>query len=153
MEYANDLGDRSLLSKNTVLKAKTRSLVAWQHSTFAKVCPSLSFESAFYKDKKKLTATEIEAIEQVYALWEKLLFENQKYIKMGRGNLYLMGDFSLADIALLPSVLRFTSHHQVTVNYPLVNEWVARLLNRKYVKHWLDEAYSLDPIYIEGYYS
>ena len=145
MEYANELGDSTLLPKDLKLRAQARALVAWQHSTFSKVCPCLSFESAFYKEKKLLTANEITATEWVYSIWEDYLTENN-------GD-YLIGAFSLADIALLPSVLRFRSHHPVADKFPRTIDWMQRLINRPYVQEWLTDAYALEPIYCEGYYS
>lgn len=144
MEYANDLGEGSLLPKDIKLRAQARSLVAWQHSTFSRVCACLSFESAFYEQKKQLSADEIKTIEWIYQIWEQHLCLN--------GGSYLLGEFSLADIALVPSVLRFTSHHSIPDNFPYVQAWVNTLLNRPHVKEWLDEAYALPPIYCEGYY-
>jgi len=145
MEYANELGDGSLLPKDIKLRAQARSLVAWQHSTFSKVCACLSFESAFYKEKKQLTANEISSAEWVYSIWETHLTKNK--------GLYLVGQFSLADIALVPSVLRLKSHCAVSEKFPLTKEWIQRLLDRPHVKEWLTEAYALEPIYCEGYYS
>ena len=145
MEYANELGDGSLLPKDIKLRAQARSLVAWQHSTFSKVCACLSFESAFYKEKKQLTANEVSSAEWIYSIWETHLTTN-------RGP-YLVGEFSLADIALVPSVLRLKSHCAVSEKFPLTKKWMKRLLERPHVQKWLDEAYALEPIYCEGYYS
>lgn len=145
MEYANDLGDGKLLPNNIKLRAQARSLVAWQHSTFSKVCPCLSFESAFYKEKKQLTANEIASTEWVYSIWEEYLTKND-------GG-YLVGQYSLADIALVPSILRLQAHHPVADKFPKTKEWMKRLIERPHVQEWLTEAYALEPIYCEGYYS
>ena len=145
MEYANELGDISLLPKDIKLRAQARSLVAWQHSTLGKECPCLSFESAFYKDKKQLTANEITSAERIYSIWEEHLAKID--------GPYLVGEFSLADIALLPSVLRLKTHHPVPNNFPRTIVWMQRLINRPYVQEWLTDAYELEPIYCEGYYS
>lgn len=145
MEYANELGDGTLLPKDIQLRAQVRSLVAWQHSTFGKICACLSFESAFYKEKKQLTANETASAEWVYSIWEIHL---RKY-----NGPYLVGDFSLADIALVPSVIRLKAHCPVSEKFPLTKLWMTRLLERPHVQEWLDEAYALDPIYCEGYYS
>ena len=145
MEYANELGDGNLLPKNIQLRAQARSLVAWQHSTLSKVCPCLSFESAFYKEKKQLTANEIASAEWIYSIWEEYIIKN--------GGDYLIGQYSLADIALVPSVLRLQAHHPVADQYPKTIEWMKRLIERPYVQEWLTEAYALEPIYCEGYYS
>ncbi|WDE13852.1 glutathione S-transferase family protein [Thalassomonas haliotis] len=145
MEYANELGNGSLLPQDIKLRARARALVAWQHSTLGKVCPCLSFESAFYKEKKQLSADEISSAEWIYGIWQQQL--------QSTGGAYLLGDYSLADIALVPSVLRLTAHHGVGEGYPLVAKWVERLLNRPYVQEWLTQAYALEPIYCEGYFS
>ena len=146
MEYANELGDQSLLPKDLKLRARARSMVAWQHSTMGKSsCPGLSFESSFYPDKKQLSANEIGSAEKMYSLWEKELLEN--------GGPSLVGSFSLADIALVPSVLRLKTHHPVSDAYPLTAKWMDRLLARPHVEEWLSEAHALEPIYHEGYLS
>ena len=145
MEYANELGDGSLLPQNIELRAQARSLVAWQHSTFSKVCACLSFESAFYKEKKQLTTSEIASAEWVYSIWENHLTKNN--------GPYLVGPFSLADIALVPSALRLKAHCPVSNKFPLTRDWLKRLLERPHVQEWLTEAYALEPIYCEGYYS
>lgn len=143
MEYANDLSNGALLPQNLQHRAKARAFMSWQHSTFSRVCPALSFESSFYPDKKVLSSVEIQDIHWVYDLWEKTLNEF--------GGDYLVGSYSLADIMLLPSVLRFTSHLSVNKNWPLTQAWSQRLLNRPLVKAWLDEATQQEPIFLYGY--
>ncbi|WP_416308326.1 glutathione S-transferase family protein [Neptunicella sp. SCSIO 80796] len=145
MEYANELGDGSLLPKDLKLRAQTRSLVAWQHSTFGKVCGCLSFESAFYKQKKQPTISEVNQAAWVYSLWEECLIKH--------GGPYLVGDLSLADIAFVPSVLRLQAHCPVSAKFPLTKAWMQRLIERPHVQEWLTDAYALEPIYCEGYYS
>lgn len=143
MEYANELGDGSLLPQNIKARAKARALASWQHSTFGRICPCLFFESAFYQEKKELSVDEIKAIEEVYSVWEEsiALFEGD----------YLVGDYSLADIMFVPSVVRLTAHMQPDARWPKVKQWVNMLLNRPYIKQWLDEAHKLEPIYLPGY--
>jgi glutathione S-transferase len=144
MEYANELGDSSLLPKDLRLRARARSMVAWQHSTMGRsICSGLSFESAFYPDKRQLSADEVASAEKVYSLWEKEL--------LNHGGPYLVGSYSLADIALVPSILRLKTHHPVSDTYPLTAAWMDRLLERPHVKNWLSEADALPPIYHEGY--
>lgn len=143
MEYANELGGSSLLPQDIRLRARARSLVAWQHSTFGRICSCLSFESSFYPNKKKLSAEEKDSAECIYKMWEKELMNN--------AGPYLIGDYSLADIAFVPSVLRLTSHHPIGKSWPLTIKWVERLLNRPFVQEWIDEANMLPPIYHEGY--
>jgi glutathione S-transferase len=145
MEYANELGNGLLLPRDIKARAQARSLVAWQHSTFAKVCACLSFESAFYKEKKQLSANEIASTEWVYSIWETHLTNNN--------GPYLMGEFSLADIAFVPSVLRLKTHRPVCEQFPNTKKWMERLLDRPHVQEWLRDAYALEPIYCPGYYS
>ena len=142
-EYANELGDGSLLPRDIKARAKARAFASWQHSTFGRICPCVFFESAFYPEKKRLSHDEVRAIEQVYRVWETS-------ISAFCGE-YLVGDYSLADIMFLPSVVRFTSHLQPDERWPSVNRWVNTLLNRPLVKQWLDEAKGQEPIYLPGY--
>lgn len=143
MEYASELGENALLPEDIKARAKARSLIAWQHSTFGRICPCVFFESAFYPDKKALSDDEVAAIENVYSIWEDS-------ITQFKGE-YLVGNYSLADIMFVPSVIRFTSHYQPNDKWPNVQQWVKTLLNRTFVKEWLDEAYQLEPIYLPGY--
>ena len=143
MEYAQDLSGGKLLPADTRQRAKARAFMAWQHSTFGRICPALSFESSFYPHKKTLSADEVAAIEKIYAVWQQSLQEYQ-------GD-YLLGDYSLADMAFLPSVIRFYSHYQPDQRWPLVQAWMQRLLARPHVKSWMELAYQQEPIYLPGY--
>lgn len=143
MEYAHELGGQ-LLPKNIKQRAQVRSLVAWQHTGLSNVCACLSFESSFYPELKTLSNAEISSAEWVYGVWEQYLEQS--------GGPYLMGNYSLADIALLPSVLRLTVHHPVPNQFPKVQNWSKQLLERPWVQVWLKEAYALEPIYCPGYY-
>jgi len=143
MEYANELGEHSLLPTDIKLRARARSWVAWQHSTLGRVCAGLSFESAFFHEKKKLSADETRAAEWLYSIWEAELEQ--------LGGPWLVGEYSLADIALVPSVLRLTSHLPVSSSFPLSAQWTERLLARPLVAEWLVEAFELPPIYHSGY--
>lgn len=145
MEYASELGETPLWPADIHARAKARSFAAWQHSTFARVCPCLSFESAFYANKKRLSADERAQIQSVYTLWEETInqFEGD----------YLVATYSLADIMLLPSVVRFSAHFMPDDRWPKTRSWFERLLNRPLVREWLDEAQQLEPIYLPGYHN
>lgn len=143
MEYASELGEHSLLPDNIQARAKTRSFMAWQHSTFGRVCPCLFFESAFYPEKKELSYDEMRTIEQIYSIWESSIEQF--------GGDYLVGNYSLADIMFIPSVIRFSSHYQADDRWPKTKNWFKTLLMRPLVKEWLDDAYQLEPIYLPGY--
>lgn len=143
MEYANELGNNDLLPDDIQARAKARAFSAWQHSTFGRVCPCLSFESAFYPDKKSLSDDEKREIEKVYSIWEGTIEQF--------GGDYLVGNYSLADIMLVPSVVRFSSHYQPDHRWPKTEAWFSRLLDRPFVREWLDEASRLEPVYLPGY--
>lgn len=142
-EYASELGEGSLWPEDIGARAKARSFAAWQHSTFGRVCSALSFESAFYPDKKALSQDETAQIEAIYQLWNDTINEY--------GGHYLVGEFSIADIMLLPSVVRFSSHLEADERWPYTQRWFSELLNRPYVREWLDEASQQEPIYLPGY--
>lgn len=143
MEYANELGDNSLLPTDIKSRAKARAFMAWQHSTFGRECQSLFFESAFYPDKKTLSPDEKSNIERIYRIWENSIIEF--------GGDYLVGEYSLADIAFVPSIVRLSSHYKPDNRWPKTKNMFELILSRKYVKEWLDEAYELEPIYLPGY--
>jgi glutathione S-transferase len=143
IEYANELGNSTLLPESLKARARARGLAAWQHSTFGRICPCLFFESAFYPEKKTLFDNEVQAIEKVYSIWEDSISQFK--------GLYLVGDYSLADIMFVPSVVRLSSHMQPDERWPKTLKWIETLLARPFVKEWLDEAYRLEPIYLPGY--
>lgn len=143
MEYANELGDGSLLPSDPKLRAQARSLVAWQHAGLSSLCGRLSFESSFYPDKRSMTPDEIADAKRVFDVWENSL----KY----SGGPYLVGDLSLADLAFVPSVLRIMSHWQDPGIWPLTDTWSKLLLSRSTVKEWLQEAAVLPAVYFDDY--
>ena len=143
MEYVNELSNNLLLPDEILIRAQARSMLAWQHADMGKICPSLSFESSFYPDKKLLSADNVKSAEGLYQVWESLLLAHQ-------GD-YLFGELSLADLTLVPSVLRLTTHLTPSASFPLMKAWAERLLNRPHVKEWLHQAHTLEPIYYDSY--
>lgn len=143
MEYANDLGDGSLLPGDIQLRAHTRSLLAWQHSGLSGICPRLSYESCFYPDKREMSADEVKDAARIFAAWENELHNS--------GGPYLAGQLSLADLAFVPTVLRILSHNPNLKHWPLTQQWMARLLSRDSVREWLDEAEQLPPVILDDY--
>lgn len=132
MEYANDLGGDTLLPKDRMQRARARSFMAWQHAGLSSLCPRLSFESAFYPDKRAMTFDERHQCARVYDAWEQQLSNS--------GGPYLFGHVSLADLALVPSVMRLTTHMPDLDPWPLVKAWVSKLLSRQTVHEWLKVA-------------
>ena len=73
MEYANDLAGGTLLPADPKQRARSRSFMAWQHAGLSSLCPLLSFESAFYPDKREMTFDEQHQAARVYNSWEQQL--------------------------------------------------------------------------------
>jgi glutathione S-transferase len=143
MEYANELGDGTLLPADVTLRAQARSLLAWQHAGLSSLCPRLSFESAFYPDRRALRPDEIADTERLFGALEANL---QRH-----GGPYLVGALSLADLAFVPTVVRIMAHGPDMAAWPLTQAWSMRLLARDAVQAWMDEARALPPVYQEGY--
>lgn len=106
MEFATESGKKSLLPADIELRARTRSFVAWQHSGLSNICPRLSFESSFYPDHRALTEAEVFDCNRLLAVLENELASN--------GGSYLFGELSLADLDLVPTVVRRLFAEQVT---------------------------------------
>jgi len=143
MEYANELGDGSLLPQDLKARAHTRSLLAWQHSGLSNLCPRLSFESSFYPDRRAMTADEVSDAHRLFAAWEAELARS--------GGPYLVGDLSLADLAFVPTVLRILSHEPNLESWALTHAWSERLIERDSVQEWLNEARPLPVVRLDDY--
>jgi glutathione S-transferase len=143
MEYANDLGDSRLWPSDPVARATARSLLAWQHAGLSGLCAGLSFESAFYPDKRPITPDESAEAARVFSAWESALHSS--------GGPWLAGSLSLADLAFVPTVVRLLAHTPVPDAFPAAAEWARRVLERPAVDRWLQEARALPPVYLGGY--
>jgi len=143
MEYANDLGGGALLPADAKLRARVRSLVAWQHSGLSNLCARLSFESSFYPDRRAMLKEEIPQSERVFRMWKDELTHH--------GGPYLVGGLSLADLAFVPTILRLTSHTAGLAAWPAAQAWTATLLARDTVQEWLRDAYALPPVRLDDY--
>jgi len=143
MEYANDLGDGSLLPTDIKLRAQTRSLVAWQHSGLSNLCPRLSFESSFYPDRRAMSSDEVADAKRLFDVLEIALQRN--------GGPFLVGALSLADLAFVPTLIRIMSHGPNSDAWPLTQTWHNLLLSRNTVQEWMHEAMSLPPVLLDGY--
>lgn len=138
MEYANDLSGGQLLPKDLKARAHARSLAAWQHAGLSGLCPGLSFESAFYPDRRSMSDSEISESRRIFSVWEQELSQSN--------GPYLLGDLSLADLCFVPTVLRLTSNLPSLKSWPLTLAWTRALLARPAVKEWLAEASTLPPV-------
>lgn len=143
MEYANELGDGSLLPSEVRLRAHARSLLAWQHSGLSNLCPRLSFESSFYPDRRSMTADETSDAARLFTVWETELERS--------GGPYLLGHLSLADLAFVPTVMRIMSHAPDLDPWPLTRTWSDRLVARDTVQAWLQDATTLPVVRLNDY--
>ena len=143
MEYANDCGPTALLPADTYLRARARSFLAWQHSGLSGLCPRLSFESAFYPERRAMTPDEVADSERLFRAFEDEL--------AAHGGPYLFGALSLPDLALVPTVIRIAAHDPDLARWPLTAAWMEALLARPAVEHWLHAARDLPPVWLDDY--
>ena len=143
MEYANELGGGRLLPADLRRRAHARSLLAWQHAGLSGICARLSFESAFYPQRRAMTTAEQGEAARLFKVWEDEL--------RASGGPYLLGELALPDLAFVPAVLRLLAHRPDMEPWPLAKAWCDRLVARPCVQRWLHEAEGLPPVGIEEY--
>ncbi|GAB2895908.1 glutathione S-transferase family protein [Microbulbifer echini] len=143
MEYANDISGGGLLPAHALLRARARSLLSWQHGGLSGLCPRLSFESAFYPETRPMTDEEHNDTKRLFRFLEQELVQG--------GGPYLYGDLSLADLALVPTVIRIYSHSPQVHSWPLTHQWIMRLLSRESVEEWMSAARDLPPVILNDY--
>jgi glutathione S-transferase len=138
MEYANDLGGGRLLPADVRRRAEARALLAWQHSGLSGLCGALSFESAFFPEPLSTSPAEQADKRRLFDALEDGLRRS--------GGDYLFGDLSLADLALVPTLIRILAHLPDLKPWPLAEAWSRRLLGRPAVQEWMAEARTLPPV-------
>jgi len=143
MEYANDQCGGRLLPRDAIARAKARSILAWQHSGLSSICSGISFESAFYPFRRRLTDAELKECERLWVFLESSLEQS--------GGPYLCGELSLADLVLVPAVVRLSRHDPPMADWPMVQSWTNALLDRAPVAQWMSEADRLPHIWIDDY--
>ncbi|HET9819454.1 MAG TPA: glutathione S-transferase family protein [Rhodanobacteraceae bacterium] len=143
MEFANDVCDGRLLPPDPVDRAAARSLAAWQHAGLSGIARRISFESAFYPDKRTLADDEIAECARLCRWLESLLERS--------GGTWLFGSCSLAEFALVPAVVRLDRHRLEWSRWPRVARWAAAVLDLPDVREWLAEADRLAPIWYDDY--
>lgn len=147
MEYASELAGGALLPADVRERAHVRSLLAWQHGGLSGLCPRLSFESAFYPERRAMTVDEVADASRIFDAWEAELARS--------GGPCLAGALSLADLAFVPTVVRLHAHlSQSDIDlsrWPRSVEWMAALLARDTVREWMDEARSMTPVRLDDY--
>lgn len=143
MEYANELGGGALLPADARERAHLRSFLAWQHAGLSGLCPRLSFESAFYPDRRAMTDDEHADAARLFAAWEAELARS--------GGPYLGGAPSLADFAFVPTVVRLQAHAPDLGPWARTGAWMEALMARASVREWMAEARTLPPVILDGY--
>lgn len=143
MEFANDVSGGKLLPTDTLTRAKARSLVAWQHAGLSDICARISFESAFYPDKRALTAEEQKECQRLFACFESCLSDS--------GGPFLFGQISLADFMHVPGVFRLLRHDADLSDWPLTKAWSIRITEYPLVCEWMEEADQLPHIWFDEY--
>lgn len=143
MEYANDLARGALLPREPAVRARARSLMAWQHAGLSNICQRISFESAFYPFKRPLMSTERAECRRLFDCFERNLASS--------GGPYLFGELSLADLMLVPTVVRLTRHDLDLVPWPRSKSWTVELLARPTVVEWMSYADTLPHIWFDDY--
>lgn len=143
MEYANDLAGGALLPREATDRARARSLMAWQHAGLSNICRRISFESAFYPFKRPLTTAERVECRRLFDCLERNL-------ELSSGP-YLFGQPCLADLMLVPTVVRLTRHDLDLAPWPRSKSWTVALLERPAVAEWLVQADALPHIWLDDY--
>ena len=144
MEYASECGERPLLPFDREQRARARSFLAWQHAGLSGLCPRLSFESAFYPDRRAMTPAETDDCARLFDALEAQLAEVSDGV-------YLFGELSLADLALTPTVIRLDAHDPNFDAWPLTQRWFDAVLSRESVMEWLRDAEELPPVLLDDY--
>ena len=143
MEYANELAGGCLWPEDIRERAQARALLAWQHAGLSGLCPRLSFESAFYPDRRAMTDAERADAARIFEAWEQALERS--------GGPSLAGALSLADLAFVPTVVRLQAHAPDLALWPHAAQWMEALLARPSVREWMDEARALPPVRLDDY--
>lgn len=143
MEYANDLAGGALLPQNVADRARARSVMAWQHSGLSNICAHISFESAFYPFKRPLTRAERAECVRLFDHLERTLASS--------GGPYLFAQLSLADLMLVPTVVRLTRHDLDLASWPRAKSWIIALLERASVAEWMKQADAQPHIWFDDY--
>lgn len=143
MEYANDVAGGALLPRDPLQRAEARSLLAWQHYGLSGLFKWISFESAFYPLKRRLTSKENEEVTRFFAAIEPHLRQS--------GGPWLFGEISLADHALAPNAIKLMRHGVSADAFAGVKEWMEAILAHPHVAEWLAEADRLPHIWFDDY--
>ena len=142
-ELANDLAGGALLPEDPWVRAEARAFASWQHAGLSSICSRISFESAFYPSKRRLTASELAEAARLFEATDASLNRYDGH--------FLFGDLSIADIMLVPTAIRLVRHAPELGAWPQTAAWMDRLLALDPVKEWLREAAQEPHIWFEDY--
>jgi glutathione S-transferase len=145
MEYANDSCGGQLLPADPIERAKARSIMSWQHAGLSGTCSRISFESAFYPVKRRLTDEELAECGRLFCFLENLLESS--------GGPWLFGDVSLADLMLAPTAVRLSRHLAQGPEWPAARKWMEALQARDSVSEWMTHADRQPHIWFDDYLS
>jgi len=143
MEYANEVCGGRLMPAGLMQRAQARSVLAWQHAGLSNTCARISFESAFYPEKRALTAIETSECERLFGVLARYLADS--------GGPFLFGNLSLADLVLVPAILRLVAHDPVVPSRDAIDAWMQALLAIADVKEWMRNASVPPPIWSDEY--
>jgi glutathione S-transferase len=143
MEYANEVCRGRLMPAGMMQRAQARSVLAWQHAGLSNTCARISFESAFYPGRRALTVIETSECERLFSVLARYLADY--------GGPFLFGNLSLADLALVPTIVRLVAHDPVVPSRDALGAWMHALLAMADVKEWIRDARLLSPIWSDDY--
>lgn len=143
MEYANDRCGGNLLPADPIERARARSIMAWQHAGLSSICSRISFESAFYPAKRRLTNEELEECGRLFRFLEAVLASS--------GGPWLFRSITLADLILAPTAVRLSRHLPESADWQVARNWMGALLNRGSVKEWMTDADRQPHIWFDDY--
>lgn len=139
MEYANDVSGGALLPVDIRQRACARAFAAWVHAGLSGLCSQVSFEEIFYPQSPVLNAKGQEEAQRLCQIWEQQLQVS--------GGPYLFVSLSLADLALVPTLLRLRACLGDFKQWPLTQTWSEQLLQRPAVQEWMLVANALEPVW------
>lgn len=114
-------------------------MLAWQHGGLSGLCAGISFESAFHAERPALSVSETRELARLFKAFESMLDSS--------GGPYLFGDVSLADLALVPTLIRLLARSPSLARWPRAAGWAQRLQLRPAVREWMDSARGLPPVH------
>ena len=130
---------RALWPQDPEARAHARWLAATMHSSFTKLCESMSFNLCFLPRPPRPTP---EALEE--ALDMLRLLQDALARRKDTGS-FLFGAFTAANITYAPAIVRLTSFKIPTAHAPATPAYMEAVLSHPPVRRWMDDARALPP--------